>query len=90
MPASDESLSEMTREQLSGVRPSIAGAPQIAEANQFVDGPSDCREAVCPLYGINENINQSINDRAYGMERTSESEDRAETECDGNERLLSR
>ena len=24
----------------------------------------------------------------YGMERTSESEDRVETECDGNERLL--
>ena len=27
-------------------------------------------------------------DRTYGMERTSESEDRVETECDGNERLL--
>ena len=26
-------------------------------------------------------------DRTYGMERTSESEDRVETECDGNERL---
>ena len=26
--------------------------------------------------------------RTYGMERTSESEDRVETECDGNERLL--
>ena len=24
-------------------------------------------------------------DRTYGMERTSESEDRVETECDGNE-----
>ena len=28
------------------------------------------------------------NDLTYGMERTSESEDRVETECDGNERLL--
>ena len=27
-------------------------------------------------------------DRTYGMERTSESENRVETECDGNERLL--
>ena len=27
-------------------------------------------------------------DRTYGMERTSESEDRLETECDGNEKLL--
>ena len=27
-------------------------------------------------------------DRTYRMERTSESEDRVETECDGNERLL--
>ena len=27
-------------------------------------------------------------DRTYGMERTSESEDRVETECDGNERLF--
>ena len=27
-------------------------------------------------------------DRTYGMERTSESEDRVETECDGNDRLL--
>ena len=27
-------------------------------------------------------------DLTYGMERTSESEDRLETECDGNERLL--
>ena len=27
-------------------------------------------------------------DWTYGMERTSESEDRVETECDGNERLL--
>ena len=26
--------------------------------------------------------------RTYGMERTSESDDRVETECDGNERLL--
>ena len=26
-------------------------------------------------------------DRTYGMDRTSESEDRVETECDGNERL---
>ena len=28
------------------------------------------------------------NDRTYGLERTSESEDRVETECDGNKRLL--
>ena len=27
-------------------------------------------------------------DMTYGMERKSESEDRVETECDGNERLL--
>ena len=27
-------------------------------------------------------------DRTYGMERTSESEDLVETVCDGNERLL--
>ena len=27
-------------------------------------------------------------DRTYGMEKTSESEDRVETECEGNERLL--
>ena len=27
-------------------------------------------------------------DLTYGMDRTSESEDRVETECDGNERLL--
>ena len=27
-------------------------------------------------------------DRTYGMERTSESEDLVETECDGNERLF--
>ena len=27
-------------------------------------------------------------DRTYGMERTSESKDRVETECDKNERLL--
>ena len=27
-------------------------------------------------------------DRIYGMERTSESENLAETECDGNERLM--
>ena len=27
-------------------------------------------------------------DLTYGMERTSESEDHVETECDGNERLL--
>ena len=27
-------------------------------------------------------------DLTYGMERTSKSEDRVETECDGNERLL--
>ena len=27
-------------------------------------------------------------DRTHGMERTSESEDLVETECDGNERLL--
>ena len=27
-------------------------------------------------------------DRTYGMERTSESEDLVETECEGNERLL--
>ena len=27
-------------------------------------------------------------DRTYRMERTGESEDRVETECDGNERLL--
>ena len=27
-------------------------------------------------------------DRTYGMKRTSESEDRVGTECDGNERLL--
>ena len=27
-------------------------------------------------------------DRTYVMERTSESEDRVETECDGNEELL--
>ena len=27
-------------------------------------------------------------DLTYGMERTNESEDRVETECDGNERLL--
>ena len=27
-------------------------------------------------------------DQTYGMERTSESEDLVETECDGNERLL--
>ena len=27
-------------------------------------------------------------DRTYGMERMSESEDRVETECDGYERLL--
>ena len=27
-------------------------------------------------------------DLTYGMDRTSESEDRVETECDGNERIL--
>ena len=27
-------------------------------------------------------------DRTYGMERTSESENRVEAECEGNERLL--
>ena len=27
-------------------------------------------------------------DLTYGMDRTSESEDRVDTECDGNERLL--
>ena len=27
-------------------------------------------------------------DRTYGMERTSESEELVETECEGNERLL--
>ena len=27
-------------------------------------------------------------DRTYGMEKTSESEDRVETECDGKERQL--
>ena len=27
-------------------------------------------------------------ERTYGMERTSKSEDRVETECGGNERLL--
>ena len=30
----------------------------------------------------------SSDDQTYGMERTSESEDLVETECDGNERLL--
>ena len=29
-------------------------------------------------------------DRTYGMEKPSESEDFVETECDGNERLLQR
>ena len=27
-------------------------------------------------------------DRTYGMERTSESEDRVKTECDGNEKTI--
>ena len=31
-----------------------------------------------------------IDGRTYGMKRTSESEDRVETECDGNDRLLHR
>ena len=40
--ASNESLSDMTRRQLSGVQPSMPGAPQIA------GGPSDCRgPSVC-------------------------------------------
>ena len=31
----------------------------------------------------------SSDDRTYGMEGTSESEDRVETECDGNQNQLS-
>ena len=33
-------------------------------------------------------LNLASDDRTYGMERTSESGDLVETECDGNERLL--
>ena len=35
-----------------------------------------------------ENALLPSDDLTYGMERTSESEDLVETECDGNERLL--
>ena len=37
---------------------------------------------------MTEKAHLPSDDRTYGMERTSESEDRVETECDGNERLL--
>ena len=37
---------------------------------------------------MTEKANLPSDDLTYGMERTSESEDRVETECDGNERLL--
>ena len=46
--------------------------------------------------GVNSRVEGPMTEKAllpsddltYGMERTSESEDRVETECDGNERLL--
>ena len=46
--------------------------------------------------GVNSKVVEHITEKAllpsddltYGMERTSESEDRVKTECDGNERLL--
>ena len=37
---------------------------------------------------MTEKVLLPSDDQTYGMERTSESEDRVETECDGNERLL--
>ena len=37
---------------------------------------------------MTENDLLPSDDRTYGMEGTSESEDRVETECDGNKRLL--
>ena len=37
---------------------------------------------------MTENALLSSDDRTNGMERTSESEDLVETECDGNERLF--
>ena len=37
---------------------------------------------------MTENALLPSDDLTYGMERTSESEDLVETECDGNERLL--
>ena len=37
---------------------------------------------------MTENAVFTSDDLTYGMERTSESEDLVETECDGNERLL--
>ena len=37
---------------------------------------------------MTEKVLLPSDDLTYGMERTSESEDRVETECDGNERLL--
>ena len=41
--------------------------------------------------GVNSLTEKALlpsDDRRYGMERKSESEDRVETECDGNEKLL--
>ena len=37
---------------------------------------------------MTEKVLLPSDDGAYGMKRTSESEDLVETECDGNERLL--
>ena len=37
---------------------------------------------------MTEKAHLPSDDLTYGMDRTSESEDRVETECDGNERLL--
>ena len=36
---------------------------------------------------MTENALLPSDDQTYGMERTSESEDLVETDCDGNERL---
>ena len=50
---------------------------QVSGGNEFQSHGPMTEKALLPS-----------NDRTYGMERTSESEDRVETECDGNKRCM--
>ena len=63
----------------------------------FESGTESCKEFEFRVSGgsefqsrgpMTEKALLPSDDLTYGMDRTSESEDRVETECDGNERLL--
>ena len=61
----------------------------IGREDEFrVSGGGGVNSRGVPRGPMTEKALLPSDDRTYGMERTSESEDRVETECDGNERLL--